>query len=154
MRGRPKCNAPREEYRGSWLLPFGREMIAVSRATGCWLWLGMQDKEGYGLILAHRDKDIRINETRWMIKAHRYFYDKYVRGLRRNEVIDHLCRNRLCVNPKHLDPTTDQENIRRGKAGRRTHCKRGHEKTDDNVRYSGRSYHCKKCDSLRREGKI
>jgi len=52
--------------------------------------------------------------------------------------LDHLCRNRACINPNHLEPVTSRENTLRGvgpaaRWAKRTHCERGHEFTPDNT---------------------
>lgn len=69
-----------------------------------------------------------------MMPAHRYAYEATVGPIPEGLQIDHLCRVRCCVNPAHLEPVTQLENIRRGTVGAvnrarhlaKTHCKRGH----------------------------
>lgn len=73
--------------------------------------------------------------------AHRVGYELYVGKIPDGLMLDHLCRNRCCVNPKHLEPVTNLENVRRGIAAQRnreirlamTHCKRGHPLSGDNL---------------------
>jgi hypothetical protein len=64
-------------------------------------------------------------------QAHRYAYELLVGPIASGLVLDHLCRNPGCVNPKHLEPVTDRENTRRGissaaENAKKTHCYRGH----------------------------
>lgn len=72
--------------------------------TGCWEWQGNVDSHGYGqtLYLGRR------------IGAHRFAYLLLVGEIPAGLVLDHRCRNRLCVNPDHLEPTTNRENVLRG----------------------------------------
>ena len=113
----------------------------VDRGDGCWAWLGTPTEKGYGRL----DVDGRF----WM--AHRYSYTLLVGPIPDGLQIDHLCRNRLCVNPAHLEPVTQRENIVRGISpaamnASKTHCKRGHEFTPENtgVDASGGRY-CRTC---------
>jgi hypothetical protein len=73
-------------------------------ATPCWVWNGTIDGGGYGRL--------RLNGVKWL--AHRYTYEKHVGPIPTGLQIDHLCRNRACVNPNHLEPVTAQTNLRRG----------------------------------------
>lgn len=58
--------------------------------------------------------------------AHRFAYERFVGTIPAGLQIDHLCRTRLCVNPAHLEPVTNRENVLRGLAATRTHCAKGH----------------------------
>jgi hypothetical protein len=66
--------------------------------------------------------------------------------------IDHLCRNRACVNPGHLEPVTRLENIRRGKQGEfwaaKTHCKQGHPFSDENTYRTNGKRRCRTCQKV------
>lgn len=82
------------------------EKVAI-QPDGCWLWTAAKANEGgYG--------SFRHPETRF---AHRAAYLLLVGPLEANQVVDHLCRQRLCVNPDHLDATTQMANIHRGSKG-------------------------------------
>lgn len=89
--------------------------------SGCWIWLACLTSEGYGRFKWR-------NET----LAHRFAYRQLRGRIPRGKVIDHLCRSRWCVNPDHMEVTTDLVNCLRGESplgrnARKTHCKRGHE---------------------------
>lgn len=89
--------------------------------SGCWDWSSYFYKDGYGNFYAYKKS--------W--RAHRFAYELLIGKIPKGLDIDHLCRNRGCVNPDHLDPVTKLENWRRGKAitvnySQNTHCKNGH----------------------------
>jgi len=102
------------------------EKINVAN-SGCWEWTGAKCR-GYGVIqISSKSK-----------KAHRFIYAYYYDELSSDLTIDHLCRNRVCVNPLHLEQVTARLNILRdmGTAAinfRKTHCPQGHEFTPENT---------------------
>ena len=80
--------------------------------------------------------------------AHRVVYEALRAPIPVGLTLDHLCRNRLCVNPKHLEAVSLAVNIRR--ALLKSHCKRGHSLTDLNLFIDGAGdRHCKICRQLR-----
>lgn len=76
----------------------------VQKTDNCWLWIGAQDGHGYGVF--------RYNGTSH--KAYRVSYELFNGPIPEKLQLDHLCRNRICVNPDHLEIVTQKENIRRG----------------------------------------
>lgn len=92
---------------------------------GCWEWTAVRNAPGYGVI--HRlDKGSRL--------AHRILYEMLIGPIPDGLELDHLCRNRGCVRPDHLEPVTRLQNVRRGDGPRllkernasKTHCPQGH----------------------------
>lgn len=79
------------------------DRTAVDR-NGCWVWLLAKHKDGYGFCY-RRD---------WRGLAHRFAYHHLVSPIPENLQLDHLCRNKSCVNPDHLEPVTPIVNVRRG----------------------------------------
>ena len=82
-------------------------------------------------------------------KVHKLSYEVKYGVVRNGLELDHLCRNRACYNPDHLEAVTHKENVRRGYNYQRdkTHCKQGHEFTHDNtyIRTDGGKRRCKTC---------
>lgn len=119
----------------------------------CWEWTGrINGRYGLWKITPPGQKQKRL-------LAHRVAY-VFEHGLiPEGLVIDHLCRNRLCVNPAHLEVVTQRENVMRGLSpaaiqSAKTHCKHGHEFTPENTRTRKagvRSGHrdCKECERNR-----
>lgn len=71
---------------------------------GCWDWTGTKTDDGYGRV--HTDAGMRV--------AHRVIYELLVGEIPEGHDLDHLCRNRACCNPQHLEPVTRRENLLRG----------------------------------------
>ena len=93
-------------------------------SSGCWLWMGPTTDQGYGQYsMAGRTG-----------RVHRFSYISLVGAIPPSLQIDHLCRRRHCVNPRHLEPVSRRENILRGEGAsainaRKVKCKRGHDFT-------------------------
>jgi hypothetical protein len=112
-------------------------------SNGCWIWTGSKSRLGYGCIHMGGRKG-RVIEAH--IVAYRFFAGEIPEGLE----LDHLCRNRACVNPDHLQPVTHQENMSRGAHAMKTHCIHGHEFTPENTYVNHGSRNCRTC--VRRQG--
>jgi hypothetical protein len=116
--------------------PLDRLMANVDKAD-CWTFRGAL-RNGYGAL----GIDGRT------VYAHRYAYERLVGPIPDGLVIDHLCRNRACCNPAHLEPVRQQINCQRGeRAGERvTECKRGHAYTPENTYRNPQGYRaCRTC---------
>ena len=98
----------------------------IINKNGCWEWQ-RHLVTGYGRF--------RINYKHTF--THRFIYEYYYGKINNSLVLDHLCRNRKCCNPKHLEVVTQKENINRGLTGtvhtRKTHCPKGHPYSGDNL---------------------
>lgn len=82
-------------------------------------------------------------------QAHRLIYGLLGNVIPDGLELDHLCRNRACVRPDHLEPVTHLENVRRGSLAQATHCKSGHEFTPENTKRQRAGYRqCRECHRL------
>lgn len=150
------CRAERaREFRRrknpDWYLPEVKKFSKKYNIVGeCWLWNMSLSKDGYG---SYKGRG-----------AHRASYEFSKGQIPEGLEIDHICRNRSCVNPKHLEAVTHEENIKRGVYGDRswvrkihgdkTQCKRGHKYSGENLRIEKRTdggiaRRCKECDKLK-----
>ena len=118
--------------------------------SGCWLWLGYVNYDGYAYFSVNGKKR----------RAHRVSYILHKGNIPNELQIDHLCKVRSCVNPNHLEAVTAKVNTMRGDAGRHgkqnayaTHCRNGHPYSEDNTffwKYNG-TRGCKACYRKRME---
>lgn len=79
----------------------------IEVTDGCWEWKGSFTREGYPEVHTHQGPGGHV-------RVHRAVYESYVRPLRPDEVIDHLCSNRWCVNPEHMEAVSSEVNAARG----------------------------------------
>lgn len=106
----------------------------VKTAAECWEWQGARHDGGYGQLRVDR-------VTRY---THRLAYEMFVGSVPDGLELHHLCRNRICCNPDHLEPVTSAENTRRSAPATKTHCVRGHEFSPENT-YSPLGTSRRKC---------
>lgn len=121
----------------SWsdLPAFIEDKIMPEPNTGCWIWLGTQTTPGYGKISIGRKES----------SAHRLLFLCFNGLIPRGKVVDHICENKWCVNPEHLEAVTQGENVRRFFA-KRHFCKNGHDLRAKGIRLvSGRIKMCVVC---------
>lgn len=109
--------------------------------SGCWEWTVSLSVKGYGSIAVYGKH----------LRSHRFIYEYYHGEINPELTIDHLCRNRKCVNVIHLEQVTMAENVMRGISpsainSRKTHCKRGHLFTSDNTYRNHNGKNCRICN--------
>lgn len=119
-----------------------RFWVKVNKTDDCWEWLGATNDGGYGRF--------RL-EGHWKM-AHRYAYETLVGPIPEGVEPDHLCRNRICTKPEHMELVTHAINVARGLAGkyqsRRTHCAQGHLFDLFNTYFYKGHRQCKACNKI------
>lgn len=127
----------------------------VLRTAGCWLWQGTLHRNGYGSLKVGGRNGVRIY-------AHRLAYELFAGQIPEGLELDHLCRNRRCVNPAHLEPVTRSVNTLRGIGplmlgainGAKQACKNGHAFDEENTYLRpGGGRTCRECQRERRSAR-
>lgn len=103
---------------------------------GCWEWLGHKNDRGWGRFGGQQ--------------AHRVAFEIWVGPIPVGLTIDHLCRNRGCVNPDHLEAVSTAINVLRGETITaanlaKTHCPQGHPYDEQNTLAQGGRRYCREC---------
>lgn len=125
--------------------------MSTPSPSGCWLWDGTLNNHGYGQMT------VPGRRTR---SAHRVSYETFVGPIPDGLVIDHICRTRHCVNPKHLRTVTQRENVMASPVAigalnaAKTHCPSGHPYNEANTYvYVKPNTVCRVCRTCHRESK-
>lgn len=121
----------------------------IKKTSTCWLWTGQKNNTGYG-VFGWYDSELKKTKSN---SAHRVIYELLVAEIPLGLDLDHLCKNRLCVNPEHLEPVTRHENLMRSETNivtinkNKIKCLNGHAFTKENTyeRKDRTTRECKKC---------
>ena len=126
-----------------------RILSKISTGKNCWEWKAYKKPSGYGICQFRKKVQM----------AHRAMYELFVEDIPIGKQIDHLCRNRSCVRPSHLEVVDQRTNILRGNGyyavnSRKTTCPKGHLYTSENTKIqtsdSGKERICRICHRRRK----
>ncbi len=123
----------------------------------CFVWVGTYGRYGYKPTASYG----HFWDGEGHPSVHRYAYKTFVGPIPDNLDLDHLCRNRRCCNPDHLEPVSRSENLKRGnnpiilkklakERAERTHCRKGHRWTPENI-YIDKKNNSRRCKTCRLE---
>jgi hypothetical protein len=136
-----------------------RFLLKTQRTAGeCWMWKTGINADGYGHFHI-KDERFPVGDSRRYKnkRAHVWSYENFVGPVPRGMLVRHLCHNRNCVRPEHLELGTHKENMQdaldanRMFNQRKTHCQHGHEFTEENTIYDKQGpdnrprRHCRTC---------
>jgi hypothetical protein len=116
--------------------------LVIDQETGCVLWTGYRNRDGYG--------DISVDNTHYMV--HRVVWELLEGPIADGLVLDHVkargCLNRHCASITHLEPVTQRENLLRAQSfnAAKTHCRNGHEFTEANTYLWRGERRCRRCN--------
>ena len=119
-------------------------LISADEPLGCWTGRSVRE-DGY----------VTVEDSGRAYLAHRWMYEHFIAPIPEGLDLDHLCRNRACVNPWHLEPVTRRINTLRGDAPqivswRTDRCIRGHDLRGAYVRRDTGGRMCRECARERR----
>jgi hypothetical protein len=139
------------------LSPVVRFWRKVAKTDSCWNWVGHRTRYGYGAFIVF-DRAENRRENQIQVSAHIFSWELANGPVPEGLELDHLCRNRACVRPDHLEAVTHKENVLRGKSpmalnAAKARCVRGHDLMGSNLRITSEGYrNCRQCHALAERG--